>query len=178
MNTLIQLKKTGSLVFVALAVDWLALLPHVQAVSPPPDGCHPLYTTAEGCNALTLLTTGAGNTAIGWYSLSLNSSGSFNTGVGGGALALNNGDSNTAAGAAALLLNATGTQNTAIGTDAMVYNDTGNNNLALGAFALLNIPPAVATSHWVLAQESILLRVMTTSTSATAAWRPNRVRFA
>ena len=27
------------------------------------------FTTAEGCDALNLLTTGAGNTGLGWYSL-------------------------------------------------------------------------------------------------------------
>ncbi|MGE5209095.1 MAG: hypothetical protein ACM3KL_07170, partial [Alphaproteobacteria bacterium] len=45
-----------------------ALLP-AKAVSPAPDGCYPNYTTAEGCNALSLLTTGAGNTGLGWYAL-------------------------------------------------------------------------------------------------------------
>jgi hypothetical protein len=29
----------------------LAFLPAVQAVVPPPDGCYPNFTTAEGCNA-------------------------------------------------------------------------------------------------------------------------------
>jgi hypothetical protein len=110
----------------------------MQAVSPPPDGCYPGFTTAEGCNALSLLTTGAGNTGVGWYSLFLNSTGNFNTGVGGGALALNNADSNTAIGAAALLLNTSGTGSTAVGTDALVNNSTGSNNTALGLFALSN----------------------------------------
>src|SRR6516164_481633 len=99
MNPLIQLKQT-TLVSVAafgLAIFWLA--PAVQAVSPVPDGCYPNLTTAEGCNALNSLTTGAGNTGLGWRSLFLNSIGNFNTGVGGGALALNNADSNTAVGA-------------------------------------------------------------------------------
>ncbi len=63
----------------------------MQAVSPPPDGCYPDFTTAEGCNALNFLTTGAGNTGLGWRSLFFDTTGSFNTGVGGGALALNNG---------------------------------------------------------------------------------------
>ena len=102
------------------------------------DGCYPNFTTAEGCDALGLLTTGAGNTGLGWRSLFLDTTGSFNTGVGGGALALNNADSNTAVGAAALLLNTSGTQNTAIGTDAMVFNDSGDSNTATGYFALMN----------------------------------------
>ena len=115
-----------------------ALIPEVQAVSPAPDGCYPNFTTAEGCDALGSLTTGAGNTALGWRSLFLDATGSFNTGVGGGALALNTADSNTAVGAAALLLNTTGTQNTAVGTDALVFNDSGDSNTATGYFALMN----------------------------------------
>src|SRR5215472_772737 len=69
---------------------------------PPPDGCYPGFTTAEGCNALQFLTTGAGNTGVGWRSLFLNTDGSYNTGVGAGTLLLNDGTSNTAVGAAAL----------------------------------------------------------------------------
>jgi hypothetical protein len=110
----------------------------LQAVTPPPDGCYPGFTTAEGCGALNSLTTGVGNTGVGWRSLFLNSTASFNTGVGAGALILNNGDSNTAVGAVALLLNTSGTQNTAVGTDALVHNDTGSNNTAVGASALFN----------------------------------------
>src|SRR5215468_6716566 len=116
----------------------LALLPGARAVSPAPDGCYPNFTTAEGCDALSLLTTGAGNTGIGWRSLFLDTTGAFNTGVGGGALALNNADCNTAVGAAALLLNVTGTQNTGVGTDALVFNDSGSANTATGYFSLMN----------------------------------------
>ena len=116
-----------------------ALLPGAQGqLSPPPDGCYPNFTTAEGCDALGPLTIGAGNTALGWRSLFLNTDGSFNTGVGAGALVLNNGSSNTAVGAAALLLNTTGTQNTAVGTDALVFNYSGSANTASGYFALTN----------------------------------------
>jgi plastocyanin len=106
--------------------------------TPTPDGCYPGFTTAEGCDALKSLTTGAGNTALGWRSLFLNTTGSFNTGVGGGALALNNGSSNTAVGTAALLLNTSGAQNTAVGTDALVHNGSGGSNTATGYFALMN----------------------------------------
>src|SRR4030095_16710079 len=106
--------------------------------TPTPDPCYPNFTTAEGCDALSFLTIGAGNTALGWRSLFLDTTGSFNTGVGGGALALNNADSNTAVGAAALLLNTSGTQNMAVGTDAMVFNDSGAANTATGYFALMN----------------------------------------
>ena len=109
-----------------------------QAIVPPPDGCYPNFTTAEGCDALNSVTSGSGNTALGWRSLFLDDVGSFNTAVGGGALALNNADSNTAVGAAALLLNATGTENVAVGTDALVFNNSGSFNNAVGAFALLD----------------------------------------
>src|SRR6266480_5866512 len=112
--------------------------PSTPTPTPTPDGCYSNFTTAEGCDALSLLTTGAGNTGLGWRSLFLDTTGSFNTGVGGGALALNNADSNTAVGAAALLLNTTGTQNTAIGTDTLVFNDSGDSNTATGYFALMN----------------------------------------
>src|SRR5438270_13669023 len=103
-------KKT-MLVVVLPVLACLAFLPGAQGqLSPPPDGCYPNFTTAEGCDALGPLTIGAGNTALGWRSLFSNTDGSFNTGVGAGALALNNGSSNTAVGAAGLLLNTTGTQ--------------------------------------------------------------------
>jgi hypothetical protein len=116
----------------------LICLPGARALTPPPDGCYPNFTTAEGCNALESLTTGTGNTGLGWHALFANSIGNFNTGIGAGALALNNADSNTAVGAAALLLNTRGTQNTAVGTDALVFNDTGSFNTASGYFALMN----------------------------------------
>src|SRR5947208_12844283 len=105
--------KNRSTILVAVlpVLACLALLPEARAVSPAPDGCYPGFTTAEGCNALSFLTTGAGNTGVGWYSLYVNTSASYNTGLGAGALALNNADSNTAVGAAALLLNASGTEN-------------------------------------------------------------------
>src|SRR5205823_10562809 len=96
----------------------LAFLPQMQAapqVAPPPDGCYPGFTTAEGCNALLHLGAGAGNTGVGWYSLFFAGDSNFNTGAGAGTLVLNTGDNNTAVGAAALLLNTTGDDNTAVG---------------------------------------------------------------
>jgi hypothetical protein len=127
-----------SLAILTFAFSNFALSPKARAVSPPPDGCYPNFTTAEGCDALNALTTGAGNTALGWRSLFLDSTGSFNTALGAGALVLNNGDSNTATGAAALLLNTAGIENTANGTDTLVFNDTGSFNTAVGAFALFS----------------------------------------
>jgi hypothetical protein len=110
--------------------------PKVQAVSPVPDGCYPQFTTAEGCNALNLLTTGVANTGVGWRSLFANTGGNYNTGLGAGALVLNNADSNTAVGTVALFLNTSGTQNTAIGTLALLNNDTASYNTAVGYIAL------------------------------------------
>src|SRR5438874_1039105 len=131
------MKNRSTILMAILAVlACFALLPGARAVSPAPDGCFPNFTTAEGCDALSFLTTGAGNTGLGWRSLFLDTTGSFNTGVGGGALALNNADSNTAVGAAALLLNTTGIQNTAVGIDALAFNDGGSFNTANGALAL------------------------------------------
>jgi hypothetical protein len=84
---------------IAITLLFPGLLSQTQAVNPAPDGRYPNFTTAEGCDALNFLTTGAGNTGLGWRSLFLDTIGNFNTGVGGGALALNNADSNTAVGA-------------------------------------------------------------------------------
>ena len=114
--------------------------------SPPviADGCYPNSTTAEGCHALSLLTTGQWNTALGAFTLWKNTDGSFNTAVGTAALLLNIGNQsagqgieNTAVGAAALLLNTSGAENTAIGIAALETNSTDGGNTAVGAFALL-----------------------------------------
>src|SRR5437588_348979 len=125
-------------IVIVLTPLFLGLLPAARAVNPAPDVCYPNFTTAEGCHALSSLTTGSGNTGLGWGALSSDTTGNFNTGVGAGTLVLNNADSNTAVGAAALLLNTTGTENVAIGTDALVYNDTGSANMATGPFPLFS----------------------------------------
>jgi hypothetical protein len=132
--------KLQKLAHILILIIAIGLLPNAYAVSPPPDGCYPGYTTAEGCNTLQGLTTGLGNTGVGWYSLFSDTTSSFNTGIGAGALALNDqdSDSNTAIGAGALLLNTHGMRNTAIGTDALLYNFDGVFNDAVGAFALFN----------------------------------------
>jgi hypothetical protein len=124
--------------FALVAFAFLAVLPQMLAVSPPPDGCYPGLTTAEGCFALFSLATGQGNTALGHDALFSDTEGSWNTGVGAVALALNDGDFNTAVGVAGLLLNTTGHHNTAVGAAALVYNDSGNSNNAVGAFALFH----------------------------------------
>jgi len=127
-----------TLTSIILALSCFAFLPKTQALSPTPDGCYPGFTTAEGCNALSHLISGAANTGLGWYALFGTITGNYNTGVGAGTLVLNNADSNTAVGTAALLLNTAGTGNSALGTAAMVNNDNGNNNTAVGSFALQN----------------------------------------
>jgi len=129
---------TQSLLLSLLLIHFAALF-GARAVSPPPDGAYPNFTTAEGQSALQSLTTGEANTALGAYSMFSTSTASFNTAVGAGALDLNaTGDSNTAVGTAALLLNTTGTENAAIGTAALEFNDTGRQNTANGAFALFS----------------------------------------
>jgi len=64
---------------ILFAVACFGLLPQLQAVNPPPDGCYPNFTTAEGCNALRALTTGGGNTGLGAFALYSNSEGGSNT---------------------------------------------------------------------------------------------------
>jgi uncharacterized coiled-coil protein SlyX len=137
MNPLIQLKTTPPLL-IMLTLLCFTLLPKAQAVSPPPPGGYPNFTTAAGDHALQALTLGVGNTAIGTFSLFSVTTGSFNTAVGAGSLDLNTGDSNTATGAAALLFNTAGTENTATGTAALELNSTGGFNTANGAFALFS----------------------------------------
>ena len=138
------MKNRGSLtIFTTIlsVIGSFALLPEAKGapeVSPPPDGCYPGFTTAEGCNALQSLTTGSANTGVGWRSLFSTSDGGFNTGVGAGALLSNNGDNNTAVGAAALLFNATGASNTAVGAAALENDTSGPYNTAVGLQALQN----------------------------------------
>ena len=128
-------------------IAFAALLPQIQAapqVVPPPDGCYPGFTTAEGCQALQGLTSGTANTGVGWRALRSAGASGYSTAVGAGALVLNTGDSNTAVGAAASLLNTTGTRTVAVGTAALVYNNA-NSNTAVG-FEALNLSVAAVTN--------------------------------
>src|SRR6266853_1931513 len=112
-----------------------ALLPGARAVSPAPDGCFPNFTTAEGCDALGLLTTGTGNTGLGWFAV-FSDSGSANTATGYFSLMNNTtGGSNTAIGWEALTANTTGSTNTAIGNQALQSSVTTSNHVALGSMA-------------------------------------------
>ena len=130
--------KLQNLIHILMGTVCIGLLPGAQAVSPPPPGGYPNFTTAAGDHALQALTLGLGNTAIGTFSLFSVTTSSFNTAVGAGALDLNTADSNTATGAAALLFNTTGTKNTANGTAALEFNETGSDNTATGAFSLFS----------------------------------------
>jgi hypothetical protein len=136
MNPLIQPKQRTLVFLVAFGLACLGLSPVVQAVNPAPDGCDPNFNTAEGCDALNLLTTGEGNTALGWRSLFSNTGGSFNTAVGAAALILSSGSYNTAVGVSALLLDTTGSFNDAFGVQALFNNTTGAFNSAIGGAAL------------------------------------------
>jgi len=121
-----------------IVFGFMPFLPSTQAVSPPPDGGYPNFTTAEGQNALLNLTTGSANTAVGWFSLSSDATGSFNTATGAGALLFNTADANTAFGTAALLFNTDGANNTAVGAAALLDNSTSKQNTATGSQALMN----------------------------------------
>src|SRR5215216_1816164 len=117
VQTTTSLQILGTLALICFALCQPA--PKAFGVVPPPDGCYPNFTTAEGCDALNFLTTGVGNTGVGWRSLFGAQAASFNTGVGAGTLVLNRADANTGVGTAALLLNGDGVRNTAVGTAAM-----------------------------------------------------------
>ena len=144
--------------FVTLLVACIELSQTARALTPPPDGGYPGGTTAEGQDALFMLTTGFYNTAVGFISLTTNTTGNFNTAIGAGALRantkanentaigagalylsnsplLNRGNRNTAAGAFALFNNLDGPRNTAIGDRALFNNVSGSGNIALGESA-------------------------------------------
>jgi hypothetical protein len=45
-------KQRNTFKAVLLVLGSLAFLPQMQAISPPPDGCYPNFTTAEGGKAV------------------------------------------------------------------------------------------------------------------------------
>src|SRR5215475_11271935 len=96
---------SGCLIYMFWAIACFAMLPEIQAVSPPPDGGYPGENTAEGASALLHLNGGTNNTGVGWASLGFDVTGNLNTAVGAGSLLFNTGDQNTATGAGALLSN-------------------------------------------------------------------------
>ena len=130
--------RRGLLTALAFALGWLALSPAARAVSPPPDGGHDRFKTAEGTDALFSLTTlGFFNTGTGFEALFSNTTGSANTATGLEALFSNTGGNNdTANGVNALFSNTIGSANTADGLDALFSNTTGSFNTADGHTAL------------------------------------------
>jgi hypothetical protein len=132
------MKIKSSAILTVLVSGFIAFLPKVHAVSPPPDGGYSGGNTAEGQNALLSLTSGGFNTAVGFLSLRSNTAGSFNTAIGAGTLLANTADGNTATGVGALLSNSTGFANTANGVFALFSNTTGSNNTAIGHDALMS----------------------------------------
>ena len=135
-----QLRKQITFTLAMIALTCFSILaPKAFGITPPPDGCYPNYTTAEGCNALNFPHHRDGKFRAGLVFPLFKRAPAASI----PALALAHWSStmgihNTAAGAAALLLNTNGTRNTAVGTDAMAFNDTGFDNTAVGAFALFN----------------------------------------
>ena len=132
------MKIKSSAILTVLVSGFIAFLPKVHAVSPPPDGGYSGGNTAEGQNALLSLTSGGFNTAVGFLSLRSNTAGSFNTAIGAGTLLANTADGNTATGVGALLSNTTGFANTANGVFALFSNTTGSNNTAIGHDTLMS----------------------------------------
>jgi hypothetical protein len=126
------------LLLIPLILVCFALSPQMLALSPPPDGGYPNGNTAEGDSALSGLTGGFYNSAVGFLSLLSNADASFNTGVGAGTLLVNTAGENTATGAGALLSNTTGEQNTANGAFALFSNTEGVQNTATGRQALFS----------------------------------------
>jgi len=63
MKSSIQLKKGIPTNHIIAALACFGLLPRAQAVSPPPPGGYPNFTTAAGDHALQALTLGVGNTS-------------------------------------------------------------------------------------------------------------------
>src|SRR6266550_2136340 len=156
--------------FSALALIWVALLPAVRAVDPPPDGGYPNGNTAEGTDALFSVTTGFDNAALGFNALYSVTTGSANTADGVFALGNNTDASqNTATGFEALIFNTTGASNTSVGYNSLLNNTTGSNNIALGASAGMNLTTGnfnIDIGNPGVASESRAIRIGTTGTHA------------
>ncbi len=76
------LRRGFLLIVLVLALTCFALPRTARAVTPPPGGDYPLFTTALGEDALFSLTTAAFNTALGYNALYYNTSGTANTATG------------------------------------------------------------------------------------------------
>jgi hypothetical protein len=135
-NRLLGRLRTRPCLFITCALASLAPSPLARAVDPPPDGGYANENTAEGDDALRLLTTGIGNTAVGNTALWRVDIGNDNTAVGWAALHYTVGDYNTGIGMYCMFNNLTGTNNTAAGYLSLVNNNSGSDNTAVGAQAL------------------------------------------
>ena len=151
MRKIRQSKALRTIIAAAAALTSVVMFPETHAVTPPPDGGYPNFTTAEGTNALKNLTSGAGNSGVGWFSLSSDTTASFNTAVGVGTLLFNNADENTAVGAAALLFN-TASGNTALGSRALLNNTTGGTSANIQGF---DVGPNVAVGQQALENNTV-----------------------
>jgi Chaperone of endosialidase len=134
------MKTITNTIYLAFALFTFAcftVFPTAQA-TPDPGSVGGLLNTADGSNAMPLMSAGTGNSAFGAFALSSAVSENANTAVGAGALFLNTADNNTAIGAGALLSNTIGFGNTANGTFALFSNTTGVTNAANGYQALFS----------------------------------------
>jgi trimeric autotransporter adhesin len=131
---------------IPVVVACFAFSPMAQA-TPDPASVGGVFNTADGSNAMPLMSAGTANSAFGAFALFSAVSSNFNTAVGAGAL-LNDttlvsdgktlsGDGNTAVGAAALFNNTISKGNTAVGAAALLRNISFNGgNTAVGVMAL------------------------------------------
>ena len=81
--------KVQNPIHILIGIVFIGFLPTAQAVVPAPDGGYPGGNTAS---ALSHLTTGTYNTALGFLALRRNTNGQFNTGVGAGYLTFSTGE--------------------------------------------------------------------------------------
>ena len=110
-----------------------------DAVTPAPDGGYPGGNTAEGTQALQVLTIGTFNTAIGQQALFGTTTGSYNTGEGFLALLRRTtGRFHTATGANALYFETTAIRDVVYGYGALFRTTTGSGNVAIGTTSLYN----------------------------------------
>jgi hypothetical protein len=91
MNLLTHLKQIILPLLITIVFGCFGLLPQAQALP----GCFPDFTTAVGCNTMSSLNGGTGNTGVGWFALFGNVIGNYNTALGAGALDLNIADNPT-----------------------------------------------------------------------------------
>jgi hypothetical protein len=83
------MKRSTLLFFIGFGVPGLHVLPHLQAVVPPPDGGYRGNNTATGVRAIFSNTNGLANTDYGNFALFKNTIASFNTAIGHDALTHN-----------------------------------------------------------------------------------------